>query len=282
VTVTGGTYGLENGTIYLTVPAGTTETLTALMEGTSLVNPDDDETDTYGSPWVHPLGVAMKARFKVTTAGVVTEAGTRYLQFRWHDGRDVVKGVVHVGDTFNAEGISVFDDVTSATVEEAITEGSWMWVRIDARNPDYIHGKMWVEGTAYGSGEDAAWDVSISRADSGDDPTEGDFFELKLSAGNVTGADQTLRVGEIWFCGAGDDCQWVEEKIGEGDGSTATFNTSQPFKKQSLWFFVDGFHTRTRLLTAASGQFRTRDGVAPSQNAALIARYLVDRNPSGD
>jgi hypothetical protein len=276
-----GTYGIDGSNLYLSVASGSTETLAAFMAGASEARVADDNDDPLGEPWTHELGVSMRARFRITTAGSITEAGDRFLHFKWNDGRDELTVTVHLGDTTFAEGISISDSDQTASADKAITEGSWMWVRFDSRNPTYLHGKMWVEGGAKGSGEPPAWDIELTREDDSEFPVSADNFEVVLSAGNATGATQTIEVGEIWFCGPGDDCEWVTEKIGEGDGQTMVLQTSQPYKTGGLWFFSDGHHVQTTPVSKAQGTFYA-GGVPSADGVDLTARYLVDRNPSGD
>ena len=280
VAASGGTFGIDGNALYLTAAAGGQQTLTATMVGSSLYNPGDADDTSYQEPWTEDSGINMKARWKLTTAGDVTEAGSRYLYFKWHDGYDLQTVTVNLGDMDNAQGLTLTQDINSTTVVKDITEGSWMWVRIDTRNPDYIRAKMWVEGGTYGSGEPPVWDVAINRASDAEVPTRDDYFEVGISAGNATGADQTVAVDDIWFCGAGEDCEWVTEKIGEGDGESVTFVTSQAFKTGTLWFFIDGFHTRTVTTDIDAGEFRPVQSIAPAAKSTLVARYLVDSIPT--
>ena len=280
VSASGGTFGYNGDALYLTVAAGTQETLTAKMLGSSLYNPADGDDTSYQEPWTEDSGINMKARWRLTTAGDVTEAGSRYLYFKWHDGRDEQTVTIDLGDIDNAQGINLTQDINSSTLVKDITEGSWMWVRVDTRNPDYIRAKMWVEGGTYGSGEPPVWDVAIGRASDSENPTRDDYFEIGMSVGNETGANQTVEVGDVWFCGAGEDCEWVTEKIGEGDGTSVTFVTSQAFKAGALWFFIDGFHVRTVTTDLEKGEFRPIESIAPASKATLVARYLVNSIPT--
>lgn len=283
VSATGGTFGYNGEALYLTVPAGSNETLIATMPGVDEWGPssDDDEGD-YGEPWTSEFGVRMKARFKLTTAGSLTEAGLRDLRFRWHNGLAPVSVTVHLGDTERAQGLAVESEGAPVFTAKDITEDSWMWVSLDARNPGYLRAKMWVEGTTYGSGESAAFDVQASLDDDSEDPSQANYFEVRIRLGNETGADQTVQVDGIWFCNGGDDCDWVEERIGQGDGSRNVFYTSMPYKPNSLWFFVDGLHVLTDTLDYNQGEFQTIDKLPVAENAIMVARYRVDLNPDGD
>ena len=277
-----GTYGMDGDSLYLTVPSSLNETFTARMDGVSTTDVADDNDDALGEPWTHPDGVAMKARFRVTTAGSLTEAGSRYIEFQWANQRDIFTCQVRVGDTTYGEGLFIADSDQSAFALKDITEGSWMWVKFDARNPNFLRAKMWVEGEARQSQEPPVYDVTLSRNDDAEAPYSGDFFQILMQAGNATGADQTFEIGEVWICGAGDDCEWVEELIGQGDGVSATYATSQPHKKGSLYFGVDGMSVLTTPVSADEGSFYGGGGIAAAQYAILTARYLVDKNSDGD
>jgi hypothetical protein len=275
VSASGGTFGINGDSIYLT--ATTQETLTARMVGSNVYDDGTEEDATsYGEPWNEPLGVNMKARFRITTAGDVTEAGQRYLYFTWNNDRDAFKATVWLGDGNHAEGLTVTDGEATGSIDKAITEGSWMWVRMDTRHADYVRGKMWVEGGVKGSGEPVAWDIIVSRADDAENPISGDFFEIGMSAGNATGAAQTIEVDEVQFCGAGDDCEWVTDRMGQSTGADFLFRTAQAFKEGSLWFFVDGMHVPMRTVDRLVGSFKGFHGVSPDENAILVSRYLVE------
>jgi len=282
VSFSGGTLGLDGESLYLTVAAGSQETLVATMLGTSEYSPDDSDDDPYGEPWTLNRGVRMKARFKLTTAGDVTESGSRYLSFAWHTGRDLHTVTVWLGDTSHAQGLSVTNTGVSVETEKDITEAVWMWVSMDARNPEYLRGRMWAEAGSYGSGEPAVYDVEVAVGDDAESPSSRNYLEVAMSAGNQTGAAQTVAVDAIWFCGSGEDCEWVQERLGQGDGETNVFATSQSYKPGSLWFFVDGHHVRTVPIDYTRGTFMAVDGVAADNNAVMVARYRADLNPSGD
>jgi hypothetical protein len=252
------------------------------VEGSSLDNPADDDYDPKGEPWTLETGVRMKARFRVTTAGSLTEAGQRHISFKWHSGTSVQKATVWLGDTGHNEGLTIGEEAGTDTIEKAISEGAWMWVTLDTRNPDYLRGKLWAEATAFGSGEPPVADAVVTTNDDAQEPTNNDFFEMVISAGNMTGADQTVEIDGIWFCGSGSDCKWVQARLGQGDGKTLKYETPQPFKPNSLWFFVDGHHVRTVTDDVNKGTFYSVDGLAAYENAVLVARYLVDENPDGD
>jgi hypothetical protein len=281
-----GSWGLDGEHLYLTCPAGSPDTLTATMYGTDEADIDDSVDDAVGEPWSLETGVAMKARFKLTTAGSLTETGARYLRFRWHDGRDLITGEARLGDQLYAQGILGYDGdgytTTDNYVAKDITEGEYMWLMIDTRNPDYLRFKMWDEGDVLGYGEPGKADLLVSRNDDSENPDKRDYFELSMSAGNATGADQTIQVDRILFCGSGDDCEWTYEYIGSGDGTNFKFETSQPFKKGSLAFMVDGMDTPPVVLDTTKGQFASPNSIPAAQDANLTARYRIDRNPDGD
>lgn len=285
VAASGGAYGYDGDSLYLTVAAGGQETLTATMKGTSTADIADDNDAAMGEPWSAENGVAMKVRFKLTTAGSVSEAGSRYLRFRWHDGRDVLTCVVRLGDMEYGQGLVVYDgDGYDADnyVAKDITEGTWMWLELDSRNPAYLKARMWAEGGMYGSGMPVKHDIVVERNDGAESPSRDDYFEISISAGNMTGADQTVAVDAVYFCGSGADCDWVQEYMGQGDGSTFLFETAQAFKPDSLWWFVDGLHTRIESVDAERGQFRSPLSIPAAIGANIVARYRVDLNPAGD
>jgi len=277
-----GTYGIDGNSLWLNVAAGATQTLLAHMAGSSTADLADDMDDPVGEPWSHELGVVMKSRFRITTAGDTTEAGARYLEYKWNDGRDELKCQVRLGDTAFNEGLRLADSDANTFVAKAVTEGSWMCIKFDSRNPTYLRAKMWVEGDAQWSKEPPVYDIEMERTDDAENSLSDDFFDVVLSAGNLTGADQKIEVSEIWFCGPGDDCEWVTEMIGQGDGTTQEYATSQPYKKGGLWFYVDGFHVPTTPISRPRGSFIGGGGIAAAENAILVGRYLVDRNPDGD
>ena len=283
VAVSGGTVGINGDALYLTVSPPVQQTLVATMPGVDGWGPDDDDDDgVYGEPWTSDFGVRMKARFRLTTAGSLTEDGSRYLKFEWHDGRQPVSVTVHLGDADYNQGLSVADEVSTAYTEKDITEGSWMWVSLDLRNPEYLRGKMWLEQGAFGSGEPPIYDVQVSMSDDSELPTEDNYFRISMQAGNETGDDQTIEVFGVWFCNGSDDCYWVEERIGQGDGTTTKYATSMAYKPGSLWFFVDGHHLRTVSDDYNQGTFYGVDYAAAADDAVLVARYRVDLNPDGD
>lgn len=282
MTSTGGSWGIDGDDLYLTVAAGNTFVLTATMNGASTANLDDSYDAAVGEPWTEDSGVKMNARFKLTTAGSTSESGRRYLQFRWQDGYNEYKGRVELGDTSYAQGLTLSDETAESFKAKDIEEGTWSWFQLDTRNPGYLRGKLWTEGTAMGSGEPPIYDLEVSIEDTTESGVTGNFFEVQISAGNQTGADQTVEIDRICFARGGEDCIWVQERIGQGDGLTNLFGTPQPYKEGSLWFFVDGLHVRTTPDDANKGTFYAVDNNSPAENAVLIARYRVDGNPDGD
>ncbi len=277
VTASGGTYGINGDSLYLTVPAGGQETLFAKMVGSASYDDGTEEDSTsYGDPWNEDLGVSMKARFRITTAGDVSESGSRYLYFTWNNARDAFRATVHLGDGGNAEGLTVGDGEASTFLAKAITEGSWMWVRMDTRHPDYVRGKLWVEGGVKGSLEPAVWDIIVSREDDTANPISGDFFEIGMSAGNATGDAQTIEVDEVSFTGAGEHAEWVVDRLGQSSGADFLFHTSQSYRAGYLWLFVDGMHVETVESDREAGAFKVIQGVSPDENAIVLTRYLVE------
>jgi hypothetical protein len=256
------------------------------MAGTSETRLDDDNDDAVGEPWTAEPGVAMKARLRVTTAGDPTEAGSRYVRFRWADSKDLLTLELRLCDTTYPEGLLAYDGdgYTKAEnyVEKAFSNTSYIWVMLDSRNPDYLKAKLWNEGSVYGAGEPAKYDLFITRDDGAENPVSRDYFEIVISAGNMTGDDQTVQIDAVYFCGSGEDCVWAHEYMGVGDGETYEFNTAQAYKSESLWWFVDGLHVRAVTLNREAGSFAAPLNVAPAENANLVARYLIDANPEGD
>lgn len=283
-----GDWGFNGASLFLTASAGSPQTMSALLAGVSealFTESEAEEDGGAGEPWTLFPGVKMMARFRITTAGSTTESGSRYLRFRWADGRDLITGEVKLGDTGHDEGLLVYDgDGYSASnyVSKSITEGSWMWAAIDSRNPNNLKMKMWLEGDTLGGGEPAKWDLVVARADDTETATRRDYFQIDASVGNQTGADQTVEVDLVYFCGAGQDCEWVDEFLGQGDGAEYQFYTSQAHKKNSLWLFIDGLHTPYKTIDEDAGQFRTMLSVPPADDALVRVRYRVDLNPEGD
>jgi hypothetical protein len=280
-------YGFDGNHLYVTAPAGGTTVVSATLPGEDEQTPPDDNDDAMGAPWTLPSGVAMKARCKVTTAGDTSEAGERYLRFRWASGRDLITGEVKLGDQNYDEGILLYDsdgtsDDNSNYVAKSFTNSGYFWVMIDARNPEYLTAKLWDEGDGFGSGQPAKHDIRLETGDTSENPVHRDYFEITMSGGNMTGADQTIQVDTVLFCGSGEDCDWVEEYMGIGDGETYRFYTAQPYKPSSLWLFVDGFHVRAVTEDYVAGQFRSNYSLPAAVGANMVARYLVDENPAGD
>ena len=282
VAASGGTFGYNGDHLYLTAAAGGQQTLVATMPGADEADVADDYDEELGEPWTSEYGVKMKARFRLTTAGSTSESGSRYLRFRWQDGRNEYSAEVHLGDASDAQGLTISDELNSANVDKDITEGSYMWVSLDTRNPGYLRGKLWTEGAAFGSGEPPIFDVESTVEDTTESGVTGNFFEIAMSVGNATGADQTIEVDMVCFANGADDCLWVQERIGQGDGIKNLFATAQAYKEGSLWFFVDGMHVRTVPDDLNKGTFYPVDYVAPADDAVLVARYRVDLNPDGD
>ena len=283
ISTSGGSFGMDGESLYLNVPAGTTETLVARMDGLSKYSLDDDaDYVAKGEPWTDEKGVRMRARFRITTAGSLTEAGTRFLSFEWHSGRGVYKGTVWLGDTLHNEGLTVAAEGVSAAIDKAISEGSWMWVSLDARNPEYFRGKLWVEQAVMASGEPPIYDIQVDTSPESESPTTDDYFEIIMSAGNATGADQKIEVFGVWFAGAAAAYQWVNERIGQGDGYASTFATSQPWQPGGLWFFVDGLYARALTSDLVASTFQSVDGYPADEHAILVARYRANLNPDGD
>ncbi len=270
---------MDGASLKLTVASGSNLSLVARMDGDSVFQPPDSDTDEqYGSAWIHDNGVAVAMRFRITTAGVVADAGTRHLYMEWADGRDVLRATINLGDPQNAEGLTVSDDTNTTTILKAVTEGSWMWLKMDTRNADHLRAKMWVESSLLGSGEIATWDVDITRSADTEVPVNNDYFEIGMMAGNAAGDAQVIEVERVVVCGPADaNCQWVIEKIGEGSTTEViTFTTSMPYKQGSLWFFVDGVHVRTKRVSVTDGTFRGIGGGIPDANAVLVVRYLYE------
>jgi hypothetical protein len=284
VSSTGGTVEMDGNVLKFTVAASVNGSVSATyrVDGSELIEGGDSDDTDYGEPWSFEQGVRMAIRFRVTTAGSLTEIGTRRITLRWHDGTDLISGTVHLGDTEFAEGIGVTADTETSYLAKAVTEGSWMWLSVDARNPLYLRGHMWLDDTSLiGNGVPPIYDVQISRSDEADVPTSGNFAEIYLSAGNVTGANQVIEIDRWVACGGAYDCEWVTEKIGEGDGATTTFATSIPYKTGMLWFFVDGIHVRTEEVDAEAGTFRAKQAWYADPGAVLVARYLANWNLEG-
>ena len=281
----GGTYGLDGDNLYLT--ATTSEQLVATMLGTSETWLNDDNDDPIGQPWDLRTGVNMKARFKVTTQGDTAEAGERFIKFAWHDGKDLIQGEVRLGDLLYAEGLRAWDGSGISVsadnfVAKAVSEGSYMWVSLDSRNPDYLRMKMWLEGSMREYGEPAGADLIVARADDTANPSRRDYFEITISAGNATGAAQTVQINQIQFCGSGDDCDWVTEYMGQGDGAKYKFEVSQQYKEGSLQWFVDGMKVTPAVIDVNKSQFRSPHSQPAAQHANMTALYRVDENTDGD
>jgi hypothetical protein len=279
VSTSGGTYGIDGNNLYFTVAAGGQETMIARMNGASAYDPGDSYDEALGEPWTLETGVEMKVRFRLTTAGNITETGTRYAQFQWHDGRQVNTATVWLGDKEQNQGLTLYDEASSDNVDKDITEGSWMWLALDARNPDYARATMWKEGAAWGSGRPPIYDVQVATALTAEAPTSENYFEMMFSLGNMTGAAQTIEIASIYFCGSGEDCEWVEYRIGQGDGYQTQYVTPQKFKPNSLWFFVDGHHVRAKALDYNTGRFTSYDGLPADDKSILVVRHLVDEAP---
>jgi hypothetical protein len=241
------------------------------MKGSSTYQADDSETDEqHGSPWDHENGVRMKMRFKVLTSGDPATGTARSVYFGFADNRDVIRATVDLGDASRAAGIRLLASEQTDSKAKTIPEEEWLWLVIDTRHLDYVRAKVYSES----DGEPPYWDVEVIVPEGAETPTKQDYLEIGLSAG-LTGTTDTIYVDSVFACGPADrDCQWVEEKLGDGDGVTQTFTTSMPFKTGSLWFFVDGFHVRTYTIDKDAGTFRANPAYHAAIGAELVARYL--------
>lgn len=271
--VTDGTAPTVDGSkLCFTVAAGAPKSMSMTLPGASAVSPDDADDLDYREPWTNEDGTNIKVLFHLTTAGSLTEAGTRSFSMSWHDTRDLIRGTVYLGDTSHAQGLSLFvDDVESAFVAKDIAEGAWHWLRIDTRHPDYARMKFWPTT----SGEPVAWDIDVLRTDSADRPTTDNFFQLAMTLGNMTGADQTLCIDKIVIGGTGSAFRWVVEYLGDGDGLTSVFHTSQSYQSGTLSFFVDGLHVMPFEIDATLGSFSALQQWPAAAGARIVARYMV-------
>lgn len=279
----GGSNGIDGDNLYFTVSAGAQETLVATMQGESTADIDDSMEDPVGDPWSGDYGARMLARFKLVTAGSTTETGRRFMRFRWQDTVNEYAVTVNLGDTVYDQGLLLNDVTQTATKAIDITEGVWMWVSLDTRNPNYIRAKMWEEQGAWRSGEPPIYDLQIANNDgTSEADVEGDFFEIAMSLGNQTGADQTVYIDGIWFSNGAPDGYWVQERIGQGNGVHSTFAASMPHRDQTMWLFADGVHVPISVVDTEAGTFRSVDNVIASEDMVLYARYMVERDPPAD
>lgn len=278
----GATTGITNDSFYLTAVAGSPKTMTLSLDNVydGLGEEDTTDNDAFwsGNPW----DVAMRARFKLTTAGDVTEAGNRYLRIEWHDGYSRYFGEARLGDPNYAQGVRIGDDDRSAFTAKDITEGSWMWLAVDARNPLEMRGKIWKEEGVMGGNEPITWDVVLARESDADNPTEGDYFKLELSAGNDTGANQTIEVDRIEICTGAEDCQWVEDILGASDGEQLTFKTKYPWRPFTLNVYFDGHRIPVVAENREQSTFTVRSGMVPDERMFVTAVYLVDMTGDDD
>jgi hypothetical protein len=242
------------------------------MDGTSVYQPDDSDTDEqYTSPWDNENGVRLKMRFKSYTAGSVAAGTARAIYLGFADTRMLIRATVFLGDaSHTTPSITLDADEQTDSADITYTQNTWHWLVIDTRHPDYVRAKVYPEGA-----EKPYWDVEIAVQDGADAPTNQDYLEIGMAAGISTPANDTIWVDSIYACGPADkDCQWVEEKLGDGDGSTQQFVTSMPMKTGSLWFFVDGFHVRTYTIDKNAGTFRANPIYWAATGAEIVARYI--------
>jgi hypothetical protein len=278
----GGSNGIDGDNLYFTVASGQQESLVATMQGESTADIDDDMEDPVGDPWTSPYGVRMLARFKLVTAGSTTETGRRMLRFRWQDTEDEYGVTINLGDTVHNQGIVLNDMTHSVEKEIDIVEGQWMWVSLDTRNPNYIRAKMWQEQEAWRSGEPPIYDVQIANDGTSEADITGDFFEIAMSLGNQTGADQTVYIDGIWFSNGAPDGYWVQERIGQGNGVASTYAASMPHRDLTMWLFADGVHVPISVVDTEAGTFRSVDNIVADEDIVLYARYMVERDPPSD
>jgi hypothetical protein len=284
VSATGGTIEIDGDALKYTVSASVNGSYNAVVrvDGSSEVTGGDSDDTDYGEPWSFEQGIRMAVRFKLTTAGSLTEDGVRRIDLRWHDGKDLYQGTTFLGDALNAQGVGVALESSTSNLDKDIIEDSWMWLSVDARNPLYLRGQMWLDNTnLIGNARPPVWDVEVTRVDDSEAPTEGNYAEISIWAGNVTGADQIVYIDKWIACGGAYDCEWVTEKIGEGDGETTTFYTSMPYKSGMLWFFVDGHHVRTQEIDNEAGAFRAIQSWYADPKSVLVVRYLANWNLEG-
>jgi hypothetical protein len=270
---TGGTPSVDGNSLCYSVTAGGSGTFEAMIPGA--VEADEADTDSdYNVPWDDEKGINVKVRFKLTTAGSLSEAGSRDWTFGWHDTRELVYGHVFFGDTGHAQGLALFsDDSESTFVAKDIVEGQWHWLRIDTRHPTKNRMKMWRE--TYQDAEPVAWDVDLDVEDDTDRPTTDNFLKMVITLGNMTGAAQSLCIDKILMAGAGLPFHWVEDYIGDGDDSTADFATAQPFIDGTFALTVDGLHTRAKTVDIDTGEFTALQRYPAADGARMTTRYVV-------
>jgi len=250
-------YGMASGALWLTADSPASITLSYEVE-----TEDEGELE---SPW-DAEGWAYAWEFEIDEVGDTAAVGDRYLLFEELSGHDV-KAYVYLGDMNHEPGIGLDGGAGALTTYDfTFAVGVRYGIRVDTRSGE-ARMRVWNVET----GEVAVWPLT---SELGEPTSSSDSFQFSIFAGNgAAAADQTVTLYGWIACGYAEECLWVDEWLGVGDGVTRTFYTSQRYARSSLQVRVDGLWVGVEEVTPYSGVFRT--DAAPADGAFMWARYLV-------
>lgn len=253
-------YGMNEGEIYLTADAPSSLAF-AYYGG-------DDATGEPG-PWSWD-GWRVNTAFEMDVLGNTAVEGQREIQYAWRNGNEDVTLHVYLGDEENAMGVGLTSGSTHARFDYTFAVDTQYGVSVDTRNGSEARLKVWPRG-----GNEPQMPQLVIPVSPGE---PGDEFTVQVFAGNgAANPDQTVKVLPWWACGMGQECYWVDEWIGRGDGATTQFQTAQRYTRQSVQYRVDGFWTPVKEDDKEQGL--AHSDLAPDLGAALRVRYLVDEEP---
>ena len=249
-------YGMTNGHIFVTAdaPAGIHLSYEA----------DGDADGAKDAPWSFD-GWAYTQEFEVDVAAIATEDGPRRIRWRDISGNEVT-ATVYFGTPTQASGFGLDTGDGETFVAMSFSAATRYAVRVDTRG-----GKGRMRVWEVSSGEPAKWAIDIAL---GDGTNTGDRLEIDMLIGNGSAnPDVTLTLYKLVACGTADDCYWLDQWLGTGDGETVSFFTPQRYARASLKVRVDGFWVTPSETDPYTGEFRMDH--PPDPGAFMRAHYLV-------
>lgn len=168
--------------------------------------------EVFDGPW------AGLMRFRVTTAGSTSAAGTRWLDIGWEAPEEAKTNVrVHLGDPLTSAGLRVTSGVRTAYIAKPIVAATWYGLRWDLRGGQ-VRARMWVDDTT----EPATWDVTVAADPDHLSEIAAATLTIGARLGNHDASPQRLEIDHIQASITPTPGTRVTETFG-GDGATTGF-----------------------------------------------------------
>lgn len=217
---------------------------------------------------------AITQPFILTTAGSLTDDGSRFLQIQLFRDNKVIYFMLYLGDSANAQGVSVYTPPTETFVAKDIEEGVLSYFKFGISG-DTAMVKLWTDGDP-----EPDWDVQTTDFQEASNAT--DFISWSISLGNDGGTAQVLTLYPPTIEGLvlpGEQVDW--EIVGYGDNTTVTFSTYYPYDELSLHIRIDGqvlSGTAIESMDGAAGTFTLvdppyGDPSDPTGSSVIEAKY---------